>query len=86
MILVISVMTAVAGHRSGREGVVVAGSVYGRKGPAYRYQQAFLEPLHDGLEFRILDQRDDWLLVTLADDRRCWIPSDQARRIRNDRR
>ena len=82
----IAATAAFAAGRSGRDGVVVAGSIYGRKGPAYRYEQTFREPLHDGLEFRILDERDEWLLVALDDDRRCWIPADQARRIRNGRR
>ncbi len=85
-VIVIAAITAIASSHSESEGVVIAGSLYGRKGPAYNYEQAFNESLHDGLEFRILDERDEWLQVQLADERQCWIPADQVRRIRNGRK
>jgi hypothetical protein len=75
----------VAWNHVGREGVVIVGEIYGRKGPAYSYRTVFHEPLHDGLEFHIVDRRSDWILVELADRRRCWIPSSETRVIQNSR-
>lgn len=83
LLILVGSLTAFASSRSGSEGVVVAGSLYGRKGPAYSYQQAFNEPVHDGLEVRILEEREGWLLVQLADERQCWVPADQVRRVLN---
>ncbi len=83
LLILLSSFTALAASRSGSEGVVVAGSLYGRKGPAYSYQQAFNEPIHDGLEVRIIEERKEWLLVELADERQCWVPADQIRRVKN---
>lgn len=76
-------LIVVAHVRDGRTGVVVVSEVFGRKGPSYRYRTAFHEPLHDGLEFAVLERRDEWIKVQLADHRRCWIPSDQAQLITN---
>ncbi|MEM9280399.1 MAG: hypothetical protein AAGA96_01105 [Verrucomicrobiota bacterium] len=81
----LAVLTAFASSKSGSEGVVVTGSLYARKGPAYRYELAFNESLHDGLEFRVLEEREAWLKIQLADLRQCWIPADQVRRIWNER-
>jgi hypothetical protein len=75
-----------AWHHAGQQGVVIVSEIYGRKGPAYSYNTAFHEPLHDGLEFTIVDRRSDWLLVELADRRRCWVPLSETRTIRNPRR
>ena len=85
LLILIGSLTAFASSRSGSEGVVVAGSLYGRKGPAYSYQQAFNEPVHDGLEVRVLEEREGWLLVQLADERQCWVPVDQVRRVLNEK-
>jgi hypothetical protein len=74
-----------AGSHSGSEGVVIIGEIYGRKGPAYTYNTAFHEPLHDGLEFHTKLRRSGWLQIELADGRQCWIPSDQTRLIFNRR-
>ncbi|WP_372723724.1 hypothetical protein [Novipirellula sp.] len=71
--------------QSGREGVVIVGETFGRKGPAYSYDTAFFEPLHDGLEFDVKTSRADWLNIELADGRECWIPADQTRLIFNER-
>ncbi|TWT84100.1 hypothetical protein CA13_55760 [Planctomycetes bacterium CA13] len=75
----------VVSHHAGRDGVVIVSEIFGRKGPAYSYSTAFHEPLHDGLEFQIVDRRSDWLLAELADGRQCWIPSSETRSIRNSR-
>ncbi|MCM2372056.1 tetratricopeptide repeat protein [Aporhodopirellula aestuarii] len=85
IILVAGLIGLSAMLHSGSEGVVVVGEVYGRKGPAYTYNPAFNEPLHDGLEFHVQSKRDDWLEIELADGRRCWIPANETRLIFNRR-
>jgi tetratricopeptide (TPR) repeat protein len=57
-----------------REGVVIADSVVGRKGPdALGYAPSFSEPLRTGVEFTIVEQRPGWLYVELPDGRMTWI-------------
>jgi len=68
---------AVGRHRS-RPGVVVSTSVVARKGDSTTYEKSFTEPLHAGTEFRLVDARQDWLHIELADGRRCWIPVKSA--------
>jgi len=75
----------VANRHAGKEGVVIVSEIYGRKGPAYSYSTAFHEPLHDGLEFQIVEQRSGWSLVELADGRVCWIPTSETQVIENSR-
>jgi SH3-like domain-containing protein len=67
-------------HRS-IEGVITTDSVEARKGPAYAYAPAFAQPLHDGLEFKLIDERDAWMQIELSDGRQCWIPENQASRL-----
>jgi hypothetical protein len=74
-------LAVLAGWKEGNEGVVVVSEVYGRKGPSYRYRTAFNEPLHDGLEFRLIEKRDGWIEIELVDRRRCWIPASQAQLV-----
>jgi hypothetical protein len=78
-------LTTGAALHSGKEGVVAVSEVFGRKGPSYSYQPAFNEPLHDGLEFTIKEERGDWIAIRISDGRSCWIPSNQARLISNPR-
>ncbi|EMI20025.1 Tetratricopeptide TPR_2 repeat protein [Rhodopirellula maiorica SM1] len=86
--LTVTVMAADAVYarvQSGREGVVIVGETFGRKGPAYSYDAAFFKPLHDGVEFDVKTQREDWLNIELADGRECWVPAEQTRLIFNER-
>ena len=64
-----------------REGVVIVSEVFGRKGPAYRYRTAFREPIHDGLEFEMVELRDGWMYIRLADGRTCWVPEGQVQLV-----
>ena len=59
-------------------GAVVVDAIYAKKGPGYAYANAFNEPLHDGLEFILLQQRSDWAHVELSDGRQCWLPIGQV--------
>ncbi|MGJ8651681.1 MAG: hypothetical protein ACSHX8_00275 [Opitutaceae bacterium] len=58
-------------------GTVIVDTLYAKKGPAHAYANAFNEPLHDGAEFTVLENREDWSLVELSDGRQCWIPNTQ---------
>jgi tetratricopeptide (TPR) repeat protein len=56
------------------EGVVVA-AVLGRKGPDHHaYQPSFDQELSAGVEFELLEQRDQWCLIGLRDGRQTWVP------------
>ena len=63
------------------EGVIITDSVEARKGPAYAYAPAFVQALHDGLEFKLIEERGGWIQIELTDRRRCWIPKSQASRL-----
>jgi len=67
-----------AWKESGRHGVVIMDEVFARKGPAYSYAKAFNEPLHDGLEFSLIEARGEWGLIALSDGRQCWVPLNQT--------
>ena len=85
VVFTLGVIALIVNSYSDSAGVVIVGEIYGRKGPAYSYEAAFNEPLHDGLEFYVNDRRSEWLQIELADGRVCWIPQDQTRLIANRR-
>jgi hypothetical protein len=71
----------VSAQLSGRQGVVIVDSVIARKGPSYVYAAVFNEPLHDGVELTVQENRNEWGLVSLADGRECWVPLSQLQII-----
>ena len=60
-----------------KDAVLIVDGVPGRKGPSYAYDSAFSQPLHDGLEFTVVEYRSNWARVQLADGRQCWLPDSQ---------
>jgi hypothetical protein len=54
-------------------GVVVVDGVVARKGNATTYEPAFTEPLVEGTEFRLVEQRGDWVLMHLEDGPDGWV-------------
>lgn len=68
--------------RTVRPGVVVATTATARKGDGMSFEPAFTEPLHAGTEFRLLEDRGEWLEVALDDGRTCWLPSKDTERVR----
>lgn len=64
--------------RRKQEGVITAAQVMARKGDSESYQPSFKEPLHAGTEFNLVENREQWLYIELADGRRCWIPANTA--------
>jgi hypothetical protein len=60
--------------RTMRDGVILS-EVVARKGDGIAYQPSFVDPLHPGTEFRLVEARAGWYRIRLADGRTCWIPS-----------
>jgi len=56
-----------------RPGVIVAPETVARKGDGESYAPAFTEPLHAGVEFRVLELRPGWVHGELPDSRTCWF-------------
>jgi len=61
-----------------RDGVVLTDDVVVRKGNSEGFEPQFQEPLHQGVEFRVLEQRTGWLSIELPDGKTGWIPADEA--------
>jgi tetratricopeptide (TPR) repeat protein len=61
-----------------RSGVILDKEVIGRKGDSTTFEPTFKDPLHMGVEFRLVEERKGWLHIELADGRRCWIPDSAA--------
>jgi hypothetical protein len=61
--------------RSLRFGVIVRESTAPRKGPGESYSFSFKEGLHEGTEFRLMDQQDTWLQIALENGALCWVDS-----------
>lgn len=72
-LLFVSLTVEARSHRLHPAGVVVAEESVGRKGDGQTYQPSFGEPLHAGTEFTVLEDRGDWVQVSLPDERTCWL-------------
>ena len=59
-------------------GVLIKDEVVVRKGNADSYSPQFEEPVNQGLEFRVLEQRPQWLHIELLNGESGWIPSSDA--------
>lgn len=68
----------VAASQGTSSGVVVSDGVIVRKGNGAAYAPQFEEPINQGLEFEVLEQRPEWLLIELPDGQSGWIPSIDA--------
>lgn len=81
-LLLASLSVETISRRTRREGVVTAPQVTARKGDSETYEPSFKEPLHAGTEFVLVETRGDWYQVSLADGRRCWLPTHGAQLVR----
>ena len=61
-----------------KEGVIVAEETFGRKGNSRSYEPSFKEPLHAGTEFVVIEQRENWLEISLQNGLTTWIPESDA--------
>lgn len=55
------------------EGVLIADDVIVRKGDGEGYDRQFKQPLHEGVEFVVLEIRGGWIHIKLPDENRGWI-------------
>ncbi len=61
-----------------RHGVVIQAQTIARKGNGPSYEPAFKEPLGEATEFRLVEQRGDWLLIRLPGGGEGWIEQKAA--------
>jgi hypothetical protein len=61
-----------------QNGVIVSESVIARQGDGMNYPQSFTDPLHEGVEFELLESRPGWLHIKLSNDLDTWIPDHSA--------
>ena len=73
MALGLSVTIDLLSRSGSAEGVLVANDVVVRKGNSRGYDPQFKQPLHEGVEFKVLEQRGGWLLIELADGNQGWV-------------
>jgi hypothetical protein len=76
--IVTAIMTASATYNWYRfdyivHGVITQADVVARKGNSESYEPALTEKLPDGTEFRLLEERGDWLLIRLPGGQEGWI-------------
>ena len=64
------------------EGVILIDDVVVRKGNSEGFEQRFEQPLQQGVEFRVIEQRPEWLSIELPDGKTGWIRASAAGLIR----
>jgi hypothetical protein len=60
------------------EGVLVRNEVVVRKGNGEGYEPQYSQPLHEGVEFTVIEQRGGWLEIELPDGGRGWVRQQDA--------
>jgi len=78
LLLLGSLLAGEAARRGLRDGVILAQEVVARKGDGTAYQPSFVDPLHAGTEFRLLEERTGWYRIRLSDGRTAWVPAGAA--------
>lgn len=59
-------------------GVVTTNEVFVRKGNGVNYAPMLKDPIHEGIEFEVIEQRPDWLHIKLPNGTTGWIQQDDA--------
>jgi len=59
-------------------GVLLDETLVARTGPSAVHEPSFEQPLHAGVEFRVLARESGWLKVELPDAARCWLPAESV--------
>lgn len=73
-----SVAIETAQSESIKEGVTTSSDIVVRKGNGEGYAPQFAESLHEGVEFRVIDERGGWFKIELPDGHSGWIRQAQA--------
>jgi len=71
-------------HKTGANkvfGVITSKEVIARQGDGLNYPPSFKEPLHEGTEFDLLEERPGWLYIRLFDGSDGWIAEGSAELI-----
>lgn len=63
-------------------GVLIEDDVVLRKGDGEGFEPQVVEPLHQGVEFEVIEARGEWLRVALADGNEGWVRAAQAGVVR----
>lgn len=63
------------------EAVVLSDGVIVRKGNGEGFDPMFLEPLHQGVEVRVAEERSGWCRVELPDGKGGWVPADRLEKV-----
>ena len=58
--------------------VIVVPEITARRGDSDAYEPSFTTPLHAGTELLVIEERNGWFHVALADGRRTWLPARAA--------
>ncbi len=74
LMMVVSLVTDEIILRNLEDGIIIAEEVVARKGDGIAYQRSFVDSLHQGTEFRLLEERAGWFYIELTDGRTGWIP------------
>ena len=77
-----SILLDMSSSRTSATGVLVGDDVVIRKGNAESFQPQFEEPMQQGVEFKVLEQRPDWLHIELNNGSSGWIPASDAEIVR----
>lgn len=59
-------------------GVITADAIIARKGDGLSYSSSYKDPLHSGLEFTLINERQGWYYIELSNNTRTWIPQNTA--------
>jgi len=82
MIFFISITVDSLLEKQSPGGVITVQEVTARKGDNETYESSFTEPLHEGVEFVLVDTRPGWYYIELPDSSRTWVPEKSAQLIR----
>ena len=81
LIMLVSLAVGEIRLRTFRDGVIVEREAVARKGDGTAYQRSFVDPLHAGTEFTLLEHREGWYHVRLSDGRSGWILASAAEMV-----
>jgi len=79
--LAASVLVGAAAEVRTISGVITAPQIVARQGDGQNYPPSFKDPLHEGTEFDLLEQRPLWYHIRLGDSSDAWIPRNAAELI-----